>query len=81
METLQSILKIGNILLFLIVFMAVALIPMLRTKRETRKLKEQAEKLEKAIEIIEKDPYRSADQKELTEAKRNLAKVNQKSLQ
>jgi hypothetical protein len=63
MGTLGSILEIGNITFFLVVFMALASIPKLWTRIEARKLREETEKLVKIVERLElgkemeKTPY------------------------
>ncbi|MBC8318420.1 MAG: hypothetical protein H8E41_10985 [Desulfobulbaceae bacterium] len=82
METIGSLLKIGNIILFLIVFMALVLIPMRRQRKEIRQLREQTEMLLRAIERLEfeQDVYNPANQQDLAE-KSNLVTVNHEHIQ
>ena len=54
METsFGSIFEIGNIIFFLIVFMALAKIPILRQRMETHRFEAQTKKLVKVIERLE----------------------------
>ena len=80
METFGSILETGNIILFLSVFMALVLIPILRQRREIRRLTEQIGNLEKAIDRLEleKDVYNSANHSGLKMDNSDLAKVSRK---
>ena len=80
METFGSILETGNIILFLIVFMALVLIPILRQRREIRRLTEQIGNLEKAIDRLdlEKDVYNPANHSDLKMDNSDLAKVSRK---
>ena len=82
METLGSILETGNIILFLIVFMALVLIPMRRQRREIRKLTEQLETLNSIVERLEleKDVYNPGNHSDLT-SESNIVGVNQKHIQ
>ena len=82
METIGIILQTGNIILFLIVFMALVLIPMLRQGKEIRQLREQTEMLLRAIERLEfeQDVYNPANQQDLAE-KSNLVTVNHEHIQ
>ena len=82
METFGSILEAGNVILFLIVFMVLALIPMLRSRKEVHQLKEQIKILEKAIERLglEKDVYNPANHEDLADESK-LVEVNQKHIQ
>lgn len=82
METIGIILQTGNIILFLIVFMALVLIPMLRQGKEIRQLREQTERLLRAIERLEfeQDVYNPANQQDLAE-KSNLVTVNHEHIQ
>ena len=80
MEIFESILETGNIILFLIVFMALVLIPILRQRREIRRLTEQIGNLEKAIGRLEleKDVYNPANHSDLKMDNSDLAKVSRK---
>ena len=82
METIGIILQTGNIILFLIVFMALVLIPMRRQGKEIRQLREQTERLLRAIERLEfeQDVYNPANQQDLAE-KSNLVTVNHEHIQ
>ena len=82
METLGSILETGNIILFLIVFIALAMIPMIRTRREARRLRDKVKELERAMERLEleKDVYNPANHDARSD-KAGLAGVNQKYVQ
>ena len=73
-------LTIGTIILGIIVFMALALIPMLRQRREIRRLTEQIGNLEKAIDRLEleKDVYNPANHSDLKMDNSDLAKVSRK---
>ena len=84
METVSPILETGNVILFLISFLALALVPMFRQRRKIRKLREHTEMLEKAIERLEleKDVYNPANHHiNLSEDKSELAEVSQKYTQ
>ena len=83
METLSSILGIGNVTLFVVVFMALAMIPVVRTRRESRRLREHTEKLERAIERLEleKDVYNPGNHSDLPIDKSELAEVSRKYTQ
>ena len=80
MEIFESILETGNIILFLIVFMALVLIPILRQRREIRRLTEQIGNLEKVIDRLEmeKDVYNPANHSDLKMDNSDLAKVSRK---
>ena len=80
METFGSILETGNIILFIIVFMALVLIPILRQRREIRKLTEQLENLNRIVERLEleKDVYNPANHSDLKMDNSDLAKVSRK---
>lgn len=84
METVSSFIETGNIILFIIVFMALALIPILRQRREIRKLTEHIENLEKAIDRLEleKDVYNPANHNiNLSNDKSELAEISRKYTQ
>ena len=82
METIGIILQTGNIILFLIVFMALVLIPMRRQGKEIRQLREQTERLLRAIERLEfeQDVYNPENHKDMTEES-NIVIVDQKHIQ
>lgn len=80
METFESVIQLSNIILFLIVFMSLAAMPMLWTRIEARKLREETDKLAKLVERLERenDCYTPSSHSNLRMDTSDLAKVNRK---